>query len=96
VLRLSLIGAPERLQTTLLGTLAAILLQATAIEGSSLTALQTRLQYVTNAASAIDARKDQDVFIDLNIRPFTMPSDFVFEPCGVHYDTVRTIINLRE
>jgi formin-binding protein 1 len=42
---------------------------------------------VTNSASGINPAQDQDLFIDYNIRPFTAPADFVFEPSGVHYDT---------
>ncbi|KAG9315611.1 hypothetical protein JVU11DRAFT_3253 [Chiua virens] len=29
----------------------------------------------------------QNLFIDLNIRPFSLPNDWKFEPCASHYDT---------
>jgi hypothetical protein len=45
------------------------------------------VQSVTNSASAINPGKDQDLFIDYNIRPFSAPPSFAFEPCNVHYDT---------
>ena len=42
-----------------------------------------------DALGRVDVQKDQELFIEHNIRPFTAPGDWVFEPCSMHYDTVR-------
>jgi hypothetical protein len=76
----------------MLGSFAALLLQATSLESNHLSSLQSRLQSVTNSASAVDPAKDQDLFIDYNIRPFSAPPNFAFEPCGVHYDTAEMVV----
>lgn len=51
--------------------------------------LKTLVTAADTALSEVDAQRDQAMFIDYNIRPFSMPTDWVFEPCASHYDTVR-------
>lgn len=65
-----------------------ILLQAQTIQLLHQEVLKDRLASVTAALDGIQPHKDQNLFVDLNIRPFTLPSDWNFEPCTSHYDTV--------
>lgn len=51
--------------------------------------LKTLVTAADTALSEVDAQRDQAMFIDYNIRPFSMPTDWAFEPCASHYDTVR-------
>jgi hypothetical protein len=78
----------ERLQSALLGSLTSLLLQAAALEDTHLDTLKRRVAAVTESANSVNPSADQDLFIDYNIRPFSAPPDWGFEPCGVHYDTV--------
>lgn len=78
----------EELQTRLVENCATILLQAQAIQVSHQEMLKDRLASVITALDGIQLYKDQNLFVDLNIRPFTVPSDWSFEPCASHYDTV--------
>ena len=34
------------------------------------------------------SQKDQELFIEHNLRPFDSPTDWTFEPCSSYYDTV--------
>jgi hypothetical protein len=36
----------------------------------------------------VDISKDQELFMNLNIRTFVAPDDWKFEPSPIHYDTV--------
>ena len=83
---------PEELQTRLVDNCANVLLQAQTIQVSHQEVLKDRLVSVTVALEEIQPHKDQNLFIDLNFRPFSLPSDWNFEPCTSHYDTVRYCI----
>ena len=52
-------------------------------------ALKNQLSIVDVAISEINPKKDQELFIEHNLRPFGCPADWIFEPCSSHYDTVR-------
>jgi hypothetical protein len=47
-----------------------------------------RLNALELSLTEIDPSMDQRLFIEHNIRPFTAPADWTFEPCVTHYDTV--------
>ena len=51
--------------------------------------LKSRLAAVESALGSVDPSKDEDLFIEHNIRAFALPGDWVFEPCSIRYDTVR-------
>ena len=86
----TLLGATisEELQTRLVENCTNVLLQAQTIQLSHQEVLKDRLASVTAALDGIQPHGDQSLFIDLNIRPFNLPSDWNFEPCTSHYDTV--------
>ncbi|KAI9462227.1 hypothetical protein HD554DRAFT_2206560 [Boletus coccyginus] len=77
----------DELQTRLVENCATVLLQAQAIQVSHQEMLKDRLASVITALDGIQLYKDQNLFVDLNIRPFTVPNDWSFEPCASHYDT---------
>ncbi|EGN98055.1 hypothetical protein SERLA73DRAFT_55208 [Serpula lacrymans var. lacrymans S7.3] len=81
-------GLEDDLQTRLVTKFVGILLQAQTIQIMHHDTLKDRFASVESALKAIDAGKDQDLFADHNIRPFTVPNDLRFEPCSSHYDTV--------
>ncbi|EGO23646.1 hypothetical protein SERLADRAFT_370507 [Serpula lacrymans var. lacrymans S7.9] len=80
-------GLEDDLQTRLVTKFVGILLQAQTIQIMHHDTLKDRFASVESALKAIDAGKDQDLFADHNIRPFTVPNDLRFEPCSSHYDT---------
>ncbi|KIJ17907.1 hypothetical protein PAXINDRAFT_98083 [Paxillus involutus ATCC 200175] len=77
----------QDLQTWLVNNCATILLQAQTIQVAHQDNLKNRLASAIVAIDGIQPDKDQNIFIDSNIRSFNAPNDWVFEPCGNHYDT---------
>jgi formin-binding protein 1 len=51
-------------------------------------ALRNQVSVVDTAISSVDPKKDQELFIEHNLRPFDSPTDWTFEPCSRYYDTV--------
>lgn len=49
--------------------------------------LKDRLATVSAALIKVQPDKDQALFVESNIRPFSLPDDWVFEPCSNYYDT---------
>lgn len=78
----------ERLQTGLTERAVNILGHAQALTSSHLDTLKKRVGVVEQALGDVSAGKDQNLFIDFNIRPFVAPADWTFEPCASHYDAV--------
>ncbi|THV03882.1 hypothetical protein K435DRAFT_827005 [Dendrothele bispora CBS 962.96] len=77
----------QSIQAKLVERFAKILLHAQALQMSHLDALKGRLAGVETVLTSVDPSKDQDLFIEYNIRPFTAPGDWKFEPCATFYDT---------
>ncbi|KAJ7928075.1 hypothetical protein B0H13DRAFT_2248511 [Mycena leptocephala] len=75
------------IQSRLVTRLAHILSQSVALHLSHLDALKNRQAGVEAVLGQVDPSRDQDIFIEHNIRPFKPPSDWKFEPCVNHYDT---------
>jgi len=49
--------------------------------------LKNQVSAVDSAISSVDPKKDQGLFIEHNLRPFSSPTDWTFEPCASYYDT---------
>ncbi|KAI0301167.1 hypothetical protein B0F90DRAFT_1817183 [Multifurca ochricompacta] len=49
--------------------------------------LKEHVSVVDAALTEVDPKKDQNLFIEHNLRPFSSPTDWSFEPCASHYDT---------
>lgn len=79
----------EKLQHRLVERFAKILRHTQVLQLTHLDVLKTRINGVETALERVDPAKDQSIFIEHNIRPFTLPNDWVFEPCATFYDTVR-------
>lgn len=60
-----------------------------ALQIKHLDGLKGRLTTVEVVLGQVDPTQDQALFIDHNLRPFSAPADWTFEPCSSHYDTVR-------
>jgi hypothetical protein len=78
----------ERLQAQLVERFAKVLLLAQRLQVTHIENLRERIGHVEAKVNQIQTSEDQVLFIDHNIRPFTTPDDWKFEPCPVHYDTV--------
>ena len=76
------------LQCRVVERLVKILQHSDALHSKHLDTLKGRVSQVDAALGRVDAFKDQDFFVEHNIRPFTAPNDWAFEPCKFHYDTV--------
>jgi formin-binding protein 1 len=79
-------------QTKLIQDLVDVLLSAQAIETNHLDISKSRLLAAETAFQAVNPATDQEIFIDFNIRPFTIPMDWKFEPCQNFYDIVGGFI----
>jgi hypothetical protein len=75
------------LQRRLVERFTKILLHSQSLQLGHLEALKNRIRGVEAALGRVDSPKDQDLFIEHNIRPFTAPNDWTFEPCATHYDS---------
>ncbi|KAJ7505127.1 hypothetical protein B0H11DRAFT_1976959 [Mycena galericulata] len=75
------------LQSRLVTRFAKILSHSQALQLSHLDVLKTRLANVEAVLDQVNPSKDQDLFIEHNIRSFIPPKDWTFEPCVNHYDT---------
>ncbi|KAJ6525279.1 hypothetical protein DFH09DRAFT_1188777 [Mycena vulgaris] len=75
------------LQSRLVLSFAKILAHSQALQMSHMDVLKTRLAGVEAVLSQVDPSKDQEIFIEYNIRAFNPPSDWKFEPAVNHYDT---------
>ena len=65
-----------------------VMTEAQKIQLSHQDILKDRIAIISAALIEVQPDKDQALFADCNIRPFNIPSDWVFEPCSSHYDTV--------
>ncbi|KAG6908313.1 hypothetical protein DXG01_005349 [Tephrocybe rancida] len=77
----------ELLQRRLVERFSKILQHSQSLQLFHLESLKGRVTRVDAAFGQADPIKDQDLFIDYNLRPFTAPDDWTFEPCSTHYDT---------
>ncbi|KAF7346569.1 hypothetical protein MSAN_01885000 [Mycena sanguinolenta] len=75
------------IQRRLVTRFAKILGHSVALQTGHMDALKVQLDRVEAALAQVDPIRDQDLFIEHNIRPFKAPSDWKFEPCVNHYDT---------
>ncbi|KAF7299602.1 hypothetical protein HMN09_00965600 [Mycena chlorophos] len=66
-----------------------ILGHAQALEMSHLDVVKGRLTNVEKSLAEVNPAKDHALYIEHNLRPFTVPDDWTFEPCALHYDTAR-------
>jgi len=82
----------EELQTRLVTDFVTIMTEAQTIQLSHQDILKGRLFAVNAALVEVQPDKDQTLFVDSNIRPFSIPKDWVFEPCASYYDTVCHIL----
>lgn len=79
----------EALQRRILERFINILLHSQKLESSHLDSLNSHVMATEGRLNQVNVLKDQDLFIQYNIRPFIAPMDWKFEPCKIHYDTVR-------
>lgn len=77
----------QLIQRRLVERFTKILQHCQSLQLGHLDVLKSRIGGVEAALEGIDTAKDQDLFIEHNIRPFSAPADWGFEPCATHYDT---------
>jgi hypothetical protein len=81
-------SATEILQRHLVDRFVKVLLHSQQLTSNNLDCLKSRIASVSSKLAQVNTIKDQELFIDYNIRTFVAPEDWKFEPCSVHYDTV--------
>ena len=47
---------------------------------------------VREALESVDSSPDQDLYISYNIRSFSVPNDWGWEPCAGYYDTGEMVV----
>lgn len=77
----------QELQTRLVMDFVGVVTEAQNIQLSHQDILKDRLATVSAALIEVQPDKDQALFVESNIRPFSLPDDWVFEPCSNYYDT---------
>lgn len=68
--------------------MSALVKSAQALQASHLTAIQAQILSVQKAFDQVEVEKDQNLFIEHNIRPFNPPLTWNFEPSPGYYDNV--------
>jgi len=79
----------EHFQSNYITNVAAVLHLAQALQASHYDALKNQVSAVDATISLVDPKKDQELFIEHNLRPFDSPTDWTFEPCSSYYDTAE-------
>ncbi|KAI0726436.1 hypothetical protein C8Q72DRAFT_846029 [Fomitopsis betulina] len=82
----------QTLQTQLVERFVAIMAQAQLLYKGHLDVLRGHIDGVEVRLAAVNVQTDQELFIEHNIRPFTKPGDWAFEPAAVHYDTGDMVV----
>ncbi|KAJ3715511.1 hypothetical protein C8R42DRAFT_681074 [Lentinula raphanica] len=77
----------QTLQTRLVNKFTKIIVHAQALQISHLDVLKNRLAGNEAKLNEIAPSKDEDLYIEYNVRPFSPPGDWKFEPCATFYDT---------
>ncbi|KAF9046761.1 hypothetical protein BJ165DRAFT_1345726, partial [Panaeolus papilionaceus] len=77
----------KTVQSLLVRRFSRLLVHGQDLELRNLDAIKTRITEVKGKFNDIDVAQDQVCFINHNIRNFTSPDDWKFEPCSIHYDT---------
>ncbi|KAF4590654.1 hypothetical protein EYR40_009250 [Pleurotus pulmonarius] len=77
----------QELQSRLTIAFVQVLQHSQGLQQRHLDTLKSRLAAVEAALGSVDPAKDEDLFIEHNIRAFALPGDWVFEPCSIRYDT---------
>ncbi|KAI0269925.1 hypothetical protein BC834DRAFT_863984 [Gloeopeniophorella convolvens] len=77
----------QHLQSNYITNIVTVLHHAQALQLSHHDALKNQITIVDVSLNEIDPKKDQELFIEHNLRPFGAPADWGFEPCASHYDT---------
>lgn len=89
------ISLSETIQTSITTRLVNILDNYGAFAISHLSTLTSTVNSLQNTLRAVNHSNDNDLFVEYNRRPFTKPTDWIFEPCGSFYDTVRQFLTRR-
>ncbi|KAJ3754491.1 hypothetical protein EV360DRAFT_96576 [Lentinula raphanica] len=84
---MDLVQLENTLQTRLVNKFTKILVHAQALQISHLDVLKNRLAGNEAKLNEIAPSKDEDLYIEYNVRPFSPPGDWKFEPCATFYDT---------
>ncbi|KAF8895149.1 hypothetical protein BD779DRAFT_1797047 [Infundibulicybe gibba] len=82
----------QALQSRLTERFTKVLLHSQALQVNHLDILKARISSAENVLGQVNPARDQSLFIEYNIRQFTAPSDWKFEPCMNHYDTAEMSI----
>lgn len=69
------------------------MLHAQALQKMHHDVLKGRVTSAEMSIGEVDPVRDQDLFVDHNVRPFVAPGDWIFEPCSGHYDTVSASLS---
>ncbi|KAI0287946.1 hypothetical protein BC826DRAFT_1168600 [Russula brevipes] len=77
----------QHLQSNYITNVATVLRHAQALQLTHYDTLKNQVSAVDASISSVDPKKDQELFIEHNLRPFGAPADWTFEPCAIHYDT---------
>ncbi|KZT55457.1 hypothetical protein CALCODRAFT_351963 [Calocera cornea HHB12733] len=85
----------QDLQTSLTTRLTSILSGCTMLHLAHIQRITTHQASNKKALESVNPANDQNLFIQYNQRPFTLPADWSFEPCAAHYDTAEVSLDIQ-
>ncbi|KAL5501729.1 BZZ1_3 [Sanghuangporus vaninii] len=85
-------NSSRTISANLITGLTSILLQAQQLHTSHLDTLKSRVNTAREALEGVKPSLDQDLYINYNARPFSIPNDWDWEPCAGHYDTGAMVV----
>jgi formin-binding protein 1 len=69
-----------------------LLSHSSTIYNNLYTKLSTQCSSIANAYSPLDIGSDQDLYAEFNIRAFTLPPDWSWDPCPGYYADEQMIV----
>lgn len=80
--------APEDVQANTILRLVDILLQSQSITHNHLDLIRTKIEATETVLGGVNVAQDQSILVTWNLRAYTAPKKFTFEPCSIFYDNV--------
>ena len=82
--------APEDVQANTILRLVDILLQSQSLTHNHLDLIRTKIEATETVLGGVNVAQDQSILVTWNLRAYTAPKQFAFEPCSIFYDNVST------
>jgi hypothetical protein len=82
----------EDVQANTVLRLVDILLQSQSITHNHLDLLRTKIEAAETVLGGVNVAQDQSILVTWNLRAYSAPKKFTFEPCLIFYDNASTFL----